>query len=178
MKKTILFAAALALAVVPYASAQTITPATVDFSWGALHLSSGQAVVVNFLLNDHGPALALPVEFELDDKNGNTLFRQTVMVPAGRVVSLAIALGDKNTAALLPAVIPSDLYAIIDPNERKTIDPNIHTVTPCVKVALPAGPIQPVLDRLTPTLEVMDISTGRGVSFANNPHAIIAVLIG
>ena len=33
---------------------------------------------------------------------------------------------------------------------------------------------------MTPTLGWMDISTGRGVSFANNPHAVISVstLIG
>ncbi len=170
MKKTMLFAAALALAAVPYASAQIIAPATVEFSWGAMHLSSGQAVMINFTLDDDGPALTLPVEFSLSDKNGNLLFQRTLNVTSGRAVTLAVAFDERDNRTLVPAVFPSDLYALIDPNFR--------TVTPCVKVTLPAGPYQPVLDRMTPTLELMDISTGRGVSFANNPHAIIAVLIG
>ena len=34
----------------------------------------------------------------------------------------------------------------------------------------------PPVDRVTVTLEVMDVATGRIVSVVNNPHAIIGVL--
>ena len=39
----------------------------------------------------------------------------------------------------------------------------------------PPGP-SATIDRMTPTLEVMDVATGRLVTLANNPHMIIGVL--
>ncbi len=48
-------------------------------------------------------------------------------------------------------------------------------IQPCIKVILPPGPSTPV-DRMTLTLEVIDLVSGRVVSVANNPHMIIGVL--
>jgi hypothetical protein len=41
-------------------------------------------------------------------------------------------------------------------------------------VLFPAG--SSAVDRMTLTMEVMDVLTGRVTRFANNPHAIIGVL--
>jgi hypothetical protein len=103
------------------------------------------------------------VQFELQDQNGNTLYRNSVMVSSGHSVTLAIG----------PTIrtIPADIYA--------AIGPEVRTIQPCLKVSYPPGPtgsMPPPERLLTPTLEVMDVVTGRVVAMASNPHAIIGVL--
>src|SRR6266699_1734357 len=53
-----------------------------------------------------------------------------------------------------------------------TVPVEIRPIQPCIKLDVPPGPGSP-LDLPTPTLEVMDVLTGRVLEFANNPHTII-----
>jgi hypothetical protein len=162
MKKLLFFTATLALAVVSVASAQVDPGNKVEYEWGAAHVVSGQAIVLNLSISDAGGTVAFPVEFEIHDKNGNTLYRNSVMVIPGHSVSLAIG-PDVRTS------IPADLYAIVGPEFR--------LLQPCIKVGAPGGGTMPPPESLlVPTLEVMDAATGRVVAFGNNPHAIIGVL--
>jgi hypothetical protein len=165
--RTALFTAFVIVAAAPWASAQTTAETTeVMFHWGPLHLTSGQALVVNFELTDHfGDALTLPVEFELEDRGGVLVYRSALEVSSGRAVSFATAVGPEYRT--LRSTLPADLYAVIGPEIRLLI--------PCVKVLVPPGPSVPV-DRMTLTLEVVDVQTGRTVSVMNNPHTIIGVL--
>ena len=60
-----------------WASAQTTAPEEVMFHWGRVHLGTGQALVLNLELTDHfGGPLTLPVELQLEDKDGNVIYRQ------------------------------------------------------------------------------------------------------
>lgn len=162
-----LFAAFVILAAAPWASAQTPPgPSDVMFHWGALHLTPGQALVINFELTDHfGDALTLPVEFQLEDRSGALVYRNALDVSSGSAVSFATVMGPEYKT--LRSTLPADLYAITGPE--------IRLLSPCIKVRLPPGPSTPV-DRMTLTLEVIDVQTGRTVSVINNPHTIISVL--
>ena len=160
LKKVGLFAVALILAVVPMASAQTTAPTEVMFHWGAIHKGVGQALVLNFELTDHfGGALTLPVEFHLEDKDGNVIYTDTVMVSSGRTVSAVFVVGPDIRIAR--STIQGDIYAVVGPDVR--------LLSPCVKVVFPPGPSAPV-DQLSATLEVVDVLTGRVQVFANNPN--------
>ncbi len=162
--QNVLGAAALMLAVASPVAAQTTAPGEVMFHWGPLHLGPGQALAINFELTDHiGGPLTLPVELQIEDKNGNVVYRNAIDVSDGHAISFAIG-PDVRT---LRSVLPADVYAIVGPDVRP-----LH---PCIKVIYPPGPGTPV-DRMTLTLEVIDVLTGRVVGLANNPHAIIGVL--
>jgi len=157
-------AAALLLATAPWASAQTTAPGEAMFHWGRVHVGTGQALVLNFELTDHfGGPLTLPVELQLEDKDGNVIYRNSIEVSDGHAVSFAVA-QDSRT---LRGTIAADIYA--------AVGPEIRMIQPCIKVIFPPGPSAPV-DRMTLTLEVMDVVTGRLVTLANNPHMIIGVL--
>jgi hypothetical protein len=161
------FAAFAILGAATSASAQLPPgPSDVMFHWGPLHLTPGQALVINFELTDHfGDALTLPVEFQLEDRSGTLVYRNALEVSSGSAVSLAAVIGPEYKT--LRSTLPADLYAIIGPDIRLLI--------PCLKVLTPPGPSVPV-DRMTLTLEVVDVQTGRIVSVLNNPHTIISVL--
>jgi hypothetical protein len=159
-KKVVLVAVALLLAAAPRASAQTTQPTEVMFHWGAIHKAPGQAVVLNFELTDHfGEPLTVPVEFHLEDREGNVIYTNTVMVPSGRTFSTVFVIGPEIRVAR--STIQGDIYAVIAPD--------IRLLLPCVKVDYPPGPNAPV-DRVFATLEVMDVLTGRVQVFANDPH--------
>jgi hypothetical protein len=156
--------AVLALGTATTASAQTIDSGEVMFHFGALHLAPGQAIAINYELTDHfGEPLTLPVELRIEDKNGASLFDRTLTVSDGHAISFIIG----TDIRALRAAVSGDIYA--------AIAPEIRTLQPCIKVNWPPGPTTPV-DRMTLTLEVIDLTTGRIVSVANNPHAIIGVL--
>jgi hypothetical protein len=162
MKKLFFFAATLALAAVSVASAQVDSGNNLEFEWGAVHVVSGQAIVLNLSISDAGGRVAFPVEFEIHDKNGNTLYRNSVMVYPGHSVSLAVGPEYRTS-------IQADLYAVVGPD--------IRLIQPCIKIGAPGGGTMPPPESLlVPTLEVMDTATGRVVAFGNNPHAIIGVL--
>ena len=166
MKRTrhVLCAAAVVLATAASVSAQTTAPGEVMFHWGPVHVLPGQALAINFELTDHfGGPLTLPVELQIEDKDGTVISRNAIDAADGHAISFAIG-PDIRT---LRSILPADVYAVIGPNPR--------LVQPCLKVIYPPGPTAPV-DRMTLTLEVIDLSTGRVVSLANNPHAIIGVL--
>jgi hypothetical protein len=157
-------AAALVFATAPWASAQTTAPGEVMFHWGRVHVGTGQALLLNFELTDHfGGPLTLPVELQLEDKDGNVIYRNPIEVSDGHALSFAIAPESRT----LRSTIAADIYAVIAPE--------IRTIQPCIKVIYPPGPTAPV-DRMTLTLEVMDVATGRLVTLVNNPHMIIGVL--
>jgi hypothetical protein len=164
--KLLLLAGTIALAAASIATAQVDSGNKIEYEWGAAHVAAGQAIVLNLSLSaDSGP-LTLSVEFELHDKSGNTVYRNTATVTAGHSISLAIG----------PEIRPNvsaDLYALVGPE--------IRSIQPCIKVAWPPGPsgpgtMPPPERLLTPTLEVMDSVTGRVLAFTTNPHTIIGVL--
>ncbi len=162
----LLFAFALVLVAAPRGSAQTTVPTEVMYHWGAIHKGPGQAVVLNFQLTDHiGSPITVPVEFRLEDKAGNVVYDNTVMVSSGRTFSIAFVVGPEYRVA--QTTIQADIFAVIGPDVR--------TLSPCLKLDVPPGPGSP-LDLPTPTLEVMDVLTGRVLEFANNPHTIIAAM--
>ncbi len=159
----LLSAAVLALAALPGAFAQTTAPTEVMFHWGTIHRVSGQALAINFELSDHfGLTATLPVELHLEDKDGNLIYDNTIMVTPGHAVSWVIAIGtDIRTAS---KTIAGDIYG--------AFPPEVRTIQPCLKIIYPPGPSSPV-DSMTPTLEVMDVASGRVLDFANNPHTVI-----
>jgi len=162
--RTLLMAATLALTIVPWASAQTTDESAVMFHWGALHRGADQAIVINFELTDHfGDSLTLPVELQLEDRNGKVIYQNAVTMSDGHAISFVVA----SEGRTLRSAIDADIYAIIGPEYR--------FLAPCIKVIFPPGPGVSI-DRMTVTLEVMDVVTGRVVSVANNPHSIIGVL--
>lgn len=161
-------AALLGLAAPQVASAQVTTtpPPYVMVSWGAINVISGQVVTLNLSLGDEGAEMKLPVQVELEDKNGNVVYQNTFTIATGHTVSLAIVSGDRTVVGPeFRSIIGADIYAIIGPE--------IRTLSPCLKIAYPPGPSQPILDQLTPTLQVLDALTGRVQAFGNNPHLTI-----
>ena len=72
-------------------SAQTTTPPApyVMVNWGAVHVTPGQVVVLNLTLGDEGGEMKLPVQVELEDKNGNVVYRNTFTIVTGHTISLA-----------------------------------------------------------------------------------------
>lgn len=75
--RMLLVAFALALVAAPQTSAQTTEPTDVMFHWGAIHKGPGQVVVLNLELSDHtGSALTVPVEFQLEVKEGKCDLQQ------------------------------------------------------------------------------------------------------
>jgi hypothetical protein len=157
-------AAALAVAGASTASAQTIDAGEVMFHWGPLHMAPGQALALNVELTDHfGDPLTVPVELHVEDRNGAAILSRALTMSDGHAISFII--GPDIRAAR--ATIPGDIYSIIGPEYR--------LLAPCLRVAFPAG-MPPPVERITLTLEIMDVATGRIVSVVNNPHAIIGVL--
>ena len=155
LRKVVLVAAALVLAAAPRASAQTTEPTEAMFHWGAIHKAPGQALVLNFQLTDLvGEALSVAVEFHLDDKDGNAIHTNTVLVSSGRTFSIVSAVAPELRVAR--STIQGDIYAYVDPNVR--------LLAPCIKVVFPPGSTPPV-DQMFATLEVMDVLTGRVINF-------------
>ena len=155
---------AAALAVASQATAQTIDAGEVMFHWGPIHMAPGQALALNFELTDHfGDPLTVPVELHVEDKNGAVVVSRTLTMSDGHAISFAIG----PDIRAMRATIPADIYSLVGPD--------IRLIQPCLRVAFPAG-MPPPVDRVTVTLEVMDVATGRIVSVVNNPHAIIGVL--
>ena len=162
--RILMCAAALAVAGASTASAQTIDAGEVMFHWGPLHMAPGQALVLNVELTDHfGDPLTVPIELHVEDKNGMAVVSRTLTMSDGHAISFLI--GPDVRAAR--ATVPADIYA--------AVGPEIRLLSPCLRVGFPAG-MPPPVNRVTVTLEVMDVATGRIVSVANNPHAIIGVL--
>ncbi len=160
----LLFAAVLAMAVAPLASAQSTEPVEVLYHWGAIHKGPGQSPVFTFTVPDAPDAPAsLPVEFQLTDKNGKVLFSDTFTALKGQVVSVAVVVAPELRFA--QGTIEADVRAVIDPGMR--------TLVPSFRVLFPAGQVAP-LDQLIPTLQVMDIFTGRVQVFSNTPRAVPA----
>jgi hypothetical protein len=152
------------VAVASQASAQTIDAGEVMFHWGPIHMAPGQALAFNVELTDHfGDPLTVPLELHVEDKNGAVIVSRTLTMSDGHAISFVIA-PDIRTAR---ATIPGDIYA--------AVAPEIRLVQPCLRLAFPAG-MPPPVERITLTLEVMDVATGRIVSVMNNPRAIIGVL--
>jgi hypothetical protein len=159
----LLFAAVLVLAALPCASAQTTAPTEVMFHWGTIHRVTGEAMAINFELSDHfGLTAPAAVELRLEDKDGNLVYDNSITVTPGHAVSWVIAVGPDVRIA--SKTIAGDIYGVVGPD--------IRTLQPCLKVTWPPGPTSPV-DSMTPTLEVMDVLTGRVLDFANNPHTIV-----
>ena len=162
--RILMCAAALAAAVGSQASAQTIQTDEAMFHWGPVHVAPGQALALNFELTDHfGDPLTVPIELHVEDKNGMAIVSRALTMSDGHAISFII--GPDVRAAR--ATIPADVYS--------AIGPEVRLIQPCIRVAFPAG-MPPPVDRVTATLEVMDVATGRIVSVVNNPHVIIGVL--
>jgi hypothetical protein len=152
------------VAVASQASAQTIDAGEVMFHWGPIHMAPGQALALNIELTDHfGDPLTVPLELHVEDKNGAVIVSRTLTMSDGHAISFAIG----PDIRAMRATIPADIYSLVGPD--------IRLIQPCLRVAFPAG-MPPPVDRVTVTLEVMDVATGRIVSVVNNPHAIIGVL--
>ncbi len=161
----LLFAFALVLVAAPRGSAQTTAPTEVMYHWGAIHKGPGQAVVLNFQLTDHiGSPITVPVEFRLEDKAGNVVYDNTVTVSSGHTFSIVFAVGPEFRIA--QTTIQADIFAVIGPDVR--------LIQPCIKVDVPPGPTSPI-DLPTPTLEVMDVLTGRVQTFAPDPHIVLGL---
>jgi hypothetical protein len=163
--RMLLMAATLIVAAAPGASAQTTTFTEVMFHWGAVHIAPGQALALNLELTDHfGEPLTLPVELQLEDKDGNVIYKQDVTISSGHAISFVLVIGPEVRTAR--STIQGDIYG--------AVAPEVRLLQPCIKVILPPGP--GTVDRMTPTLEVMDVVTGRVLDIVNNPHTIIGVL--
>jgi hypothetical protein len=157
------FAAVLALTALPGACAQTTAPTEAMFHWGTIHRVSGQALAINFELTDHlGLTSPVAVELRLEDKDGNLIYDNSMTVTPGHATTWVIVIGPDIRVA--SKTIPGDIYGVVAPE--------IRLLQPCIKVTWPPGPTSPV-DSMTPTLEVMDVLTGRVLDFANNPHTIV-----
>ena len=162
--RNVMCAAALVAALAPRASAQAIDAGEVMFHWGPLHMAPGQVLAINVELTDHfGDPLTVPLELHVEDKNGAVVVSRTLTMSDGRAISFVI--GPEIRAAR--ATIPADVYA--------AIGPEIRLIQPCIRIAFPPG-MPPPVERVTLTLEVMDVATGRIVTVMGNPRAIIGVL--
>ena len=91
---------------------------------------------------------------------GNVLYETKMDGVSGQALSFVIT-GDERAAM---KTIPGDVYAIVDPNNR-FIQARIH-VAPLSDRALSP-------ERIVATLEVIEISSGRVVAFANNPRVVV-----
>jgi len=162
--RTLMCAAALAVASIPAASAQQIGAGEVMFDFGPLHLAAGQALAVNVELTDHvGEPLTVPVELHVDDKNGAVIVSKPVSMSDGRPLTFVMS----NDIRAARAAVAGDIFA--------TIGPEFRLIQPCIRFAFPSS-MPPPVGRVTLTLEVIDVATGRVVGIANNPHVIIGVL--
>jgi hypothetical protein len=160
-----LLATVLPLAVAPCASAQTTQPTELMFHWGAIHKAPGQALALNLQLSDHfGTFTDLPVQFRLEDRNGNVISSHNVTISSGRAIIAVFVIGPEIRIAR--TTIEGDIYG--------AIGPDIRLLAPCIKVLLPTGPVSPI-DSLTATLEVLDVLTGRVQTFAADPHIAIGL---
>ena len=156
--------AALSVAAIPTASAQEIGAGEVMYHWGPLHVAAGQAFAINVELTDHfGDPLTVPVELHVEDRTGAVVVSKTVTMSDGRTLSFVV--GPDIRAAR--ATVPGDIYAIMGPDVR--------LIQPCIRIGFPPS-MPPPVERVTLTLEVIDVASGRIVSVVNNPHAIIGVL--
>lgn len=160
MKSNFLLTGLLALIASPAAFAQT-TSQTVMFEWGAIHQQSSEVLAVNVSLSGYCAGLVVPVELDVYDKAGNVIAKSLLRVMAGQTITFAI--GPNNT--MVESGMNADAYLIL-PAET-------HLILPCVKIAFPPGPCAPPQDLLTSTMETLDTSTGRIMTFANNPHTLI-----
>jgi hypothetical protein len=164
-KRIILLATALLLAAVTGVAAQSVAPAsTVMVEWGAIHPNATQVVAFNVTIGDECSATNVTVELDLESKTGQVLSRSILSVPAGQTITFAMG---PDSRAVRDA-IGADAYVVLPANQR--------VLVPCLKIGFPPGPCRAPVDVLTPTMETLDIFTGRLMSFANNPHTTVATL--
>ena len=161
MKRTTFLSTALvAFMTAPGAFSQTAGQ-TVMFDWGALHAMTSQVLALNVSLSSSCSGLVVPVELDIYDRSGNVIARSFLKVSAGQTVVFAIG----PNSSMVQSAIGADAYLVLPPET--------HLILPCVKIAFPPGPCAPPQDLLTPTMETLDASSGRLISFANNPHTLI-----
>ena len=162
--RILMCAAAMAVAAIPGASAQQIGSGEVMFHWGPLHMAAGQALAINVELTDHvGDPLTVPMELHVEDKNGAEIVSKPATMSDGHSFSFVIA-PDIRAAR---ATVSGDIYSVVGPEYR--------LLSPCLRIGFPPS-MPPPVERVTVTLEVIDVATGRIVSVVNNPHVIIGVL--
>ena len=157
-------AAVLTVALAPRTSAQAIEPGELMLHWGPLHMAPGQVLAINVELTDHaGDPLTVPIELEVEDKNGAVAVSRALTTSDGHAVSFIV--GPEIRAAR--ATVSGDIYA--------AVGPEIRLIQPCIRIAFPPS-MPPPVERVIVTLEVIDVATGRIVTVVNNPRAIIGVL--
>lgn len=162
-RKILLLTALLGLTAVPSMFAQ-IDPYTIEYSWGGVHTNHSQVLALNVSVDDSCSAAIADVTLTLYDKTGKTVATKTGRASAGHTFTFAI--GPENTSAR--SLIDADIYLLLPAVDQ--------TIVPCIKVAFPPGPCRQPTRLVTPTMETIDAATGRLVSFANNPHALIGLL--
>jgi len=147
-----LIAFVIPVLIAPRVWAQSTAPTDIMYHEGPVHTAPGQAIVLNSELTDHfgDPLLTVPVEFHLEDKDGNLIYTHTVALSAGRSFSEVFIVGPDVRIAR--STIQGDIYA--------AIGPDVRLVQPCLRVTYPPGPTSPA-DQFFATLEVVDVSTGR-----------------
>jgi hypothetical protein len=148
----------LALIVAPAAFSQT---QTVMFEWGALHAQQSQVLALNVSLGEDCSGLSVPATLERYDRAGNLIAQASVTLTTGQTITFAV--GPKN--AMVQNAIGAYAYLVLPPET--------HLILPCIKLAFPPGPCRAPTDLLTPTMETLDASSGRLMSFANNPHTLV-----
>jgi hypothetical protein len=152
-----------ALLVPVTAFAQTTELPAVQFSWGAIHRGPGQALAINFVVPDapeSGATTSVAATLRITGADGSVLYETRMDGVSGQALSFVIASDDRTAMK----TIPGDVYAIIDPNNR-FIQARI-LVAPLSDRALSP-------ERIVATMEVIEISSGRVIAFANNPRVIV-----
>ena len=172
MKKTLLLSAILAIASLQPIAAQTTTSSPLMFSWGAVHLTAGQAYLLNFTVPENAGTVPVSLELTLTDRSGNVVYRNLMTAAAGRTISFAIGPTIRTSIGGIVGpdireTIPADIYA--------AIGPDIRVILPSLKVPFPSGPTAPHMGRL-PMLELMDATTGRVLGFGPPPSEINIVI--
>ena len=160
----VLFLLTLALTAPPAAFAQSTELPAVQFSWGAIHRGPGQALAINFSVPDSpeaGDPGGLFATLRLTDRDGSVLHEETLETASGRTLTFVIT-SDVHGAM---KTIPGDAYAFIDPSNRV-----IHA---SVKIASFSERVTLTPERVVGTMEVIEISSGRVMSFAINPRTVV-----
>jgi hypothetical protein len=112
-------------------------------------------------LGEECSGLSMPAVLELYDRAGNLIARASVTLTTGQTITFGV--GPNNT--MVQNALGADAYLVLPPET--------HLIQPCIKVYFPPGPCRPPTDLLTPTMETLDATNGRLMSFANNPHTLV-----